>query len=102
MHRGALAAVEHTDLYGVSVGRKAHLAAERVYLPDKMALSGAAYRRIAGHVSHPVKIYGETYSIGPQPRRGQRRFNAGMPGAYYGHIGLSSVKFHFLSFIFLV
>ena len=53
------------------VRRNAHLAAQRIQLPDQMALPGAANGRIAGHIAYGIQVDSENNSFEPQPRRGQ-------------------------------
>ena len=54
MDSGALARVEHAELYAGLVRIDAHLAAERIELAHEMALARAANGGVAGHVAHRV------------------------------------------------
>ena len=50
----AFATVEHPVLDAGMVGRRPHLAPQRVQLPHQVPLSGAADGGVAGHISHGV------------------------------------------------
>ena len=77
------------------VSRRAHLAPQRVQLPHKVPLSGAADGGVAGHVAHRIQIDGKAHRLQSQTRRGQRCLDAGMARADDGNIKLSRNKlFH--------
>ena len=70
VYGGTLAAVEHPELNARFVRRFAHLAAERVQLPDKMPFAGAADGGVARHIPDAVEIHCEANGGKPEPRRG--------------------------------
>ena len=92
-HGGALAAVQKAILDAGAVGGLCHLAAERVQLAHKMALTRAADGGVAGHIAHRVKVDGETDRFLPQPRACERGFNAGMARADDGDVVVAGKKF---------
>ena len=94
VHRRALAPVEHPALQEGGVRRLAHLAAQRVDFPHQVALGGAANRGVAGHIADGVERHGEDGGFGAQPRRRQRRLDAGVPRADDGHLIASHCVFH--------
>jgi hypothetical protein len=96
-----LALVQQSVLDAALVCRLGHLAAQRVQLPDKVALARATDGGIAGHIAHRIQIDGEHDGFHAQPGGGQRRLDAGMACAHYGDIKLSGEKFRHnrLSFV---
>ena len=89
----ALSAVQHPVLYGCSVRRLSHLAAEAVELAHEVALRRSAYRGVAGHIAHRVKIDGKAYHPRTEPCGGQSGLDPGMARADYGDVAVASVVF---------
>ena len=85
-HGGALAAVQKAILDAGAVGGLCHLAAERVQLAHKMALTRAADGGVAGHEGDGIQIEREQQRIQPHSCTGQRRFTARMARADDGNI----------------
>ena len=56
MHRGALAAVEHTVLNAGRIRRPGHLSAQCIDLSNEVSLGRAADGRIARHIAYSVQI----------------------------------------------
>ena len=81
VHGRAFAAIEQAELDAGGVDRPAHRAPQRVDLADNLPLGHAADRRIATHLRHGIAVGGQQSRARPHPRRGQRRFTAGMAGA---------------------
>ena len=94
VHRRALAQVEHPALDGAGVGGAAHLPAQGVDFPDKVALGRAADAGVAGAVAHGVQVDGKDNSRAPQPCGGQGGLYAGVPRADNGNIKGTSVVSH--------
>ena len=94
VHRRALAQVEHPALDGAGVGGAAHLPAQGVDFPDKVALGRAADAGVAGAVAHGVQVDGKDNSRAPQPCGGQGGLYAGVPRADDGNIKGTSVVNH--------
>ena len=96
------APVEQAVLDAGLVGGLAHLAAQRVQLPDEMALAGAADGGVAGHIAHRVQIYGEAQGAHPHPGSGQGSLDAGVAGTDDGDIKFSRViSFHKIGFLWV-
>ena len=94
-HRRAFGAVEHPVLDAGAIRSAGHFTAQRVQLPDKVSLAGAADGGVAGHIAHRVQIDGEADGAHPQPRRCQRRLDARVTGSDNGDIKFSRKKlFH--------
>ena len=93
-HGGALAAVQKAILDAGAVGGLCHLAAERVQLAHKMALTRAADGGIAGHIADRVQIDRKHDGLQPHPRAGQSGLDPGVARADHGHVVPASVKFH--------
>ena len=91
MNSRAFALVQHPILDTGEVSRKTHLTAQRIQLPDQMALACAADGRVAGHIAHRVQIDGKNDGVKSQPGSGQRRFNACVAGADDSYITFSCV-----------
>ena len=92
---GTLAPVEQPVLDTGLVRGLAHLAAQRVQLPDEMALSGAADGGVAGHIAHRVQIDGEAQGPHSHPGGGQCGLDAGVAGTHHSDIKFSRViSFH--------
>ena len=94
VYRRALAQVEHPALDGAGVGGAAHLPAQGVDFPDKVALGRAANAGVAGAVAHGVQVDGKDNSRAPQPCGGQGGLYAGVPRADNGNIKGTSVVSH--------
>lgn len=90
---GALATVQQPILDAGLVGGLPHLASQSVQLPDQMALAGAAYGGVTGHVTHRIQVDGKADGFHPQPGGGKGCLDAGMARANDGDIILSRVKF---------
>ena len=86
VHRRAFATVEHAVLDTGRVGRARHLTAQRVDLAHQMPLRRAADRRIARHVADRIQIDRKAGRMHPEPRRGERSFNARVPRADYNDV----------------
>ena len=80
MDSWTLAQIQHPVLDTAVVGGNAHLTAQRVQLPDKVALAGAADGGVAGQIRHRVQIDGEKDGVTAQPCGGQCGFDARMTG----------------------
>ena len=65
----------------VAVDGPAHGPAQGVDLPDDLPLGDAADGRVAAHPGDRIEPRGQQRGIRPQPRRGQRRLDAGVSGA---------------------
>ena len=94
MHRGTLAAVEHTALQEGGVRRQPHFAAQRVDFPHQMPLGGAADGGVTGHIADPVQIDGENRRGAAQPRRRQTRLNTRVSRADNRHLIFRFQKGH--------
>ncbi len=81
VHGRALAAIEQAELDAGGVDCPAHRPPQRVNLADNLPLGHAADRRIATHLRHGIAVGGQQRRARPHPRRRQRRFTPGMPGA---------------------
>ena len=81
-----LARVQHPKLDAGGVGIEPHHAAERVDFPDHVALRKTADRGIARHLADRIGVLGEHQGLAAKPRRGHRRFNAGMARANDNHV----------------
>jgi hypothetical protein len=90
---GAFARVEHADLDRGAVGVTGHLAAERIYLADDMALGRAADRGVARHEGYRVEVHREQERAVPHARGGQGRLAPGVPPAYYDDIVVSGHRY---------
>ena len=88
---GAFALIQHPVLDAAVVCRHAHFAAQRIQLPDQMALAGAADGGIAGHIAHGVQIDGKEDGMQPQPGGGQRGLDARVTRTDDGHVTASSI-----------
>ena len=87
-HRRALARVEGAELDPRLVGGDRHGAAQRIDLPDQVALADAADRGVAGHLAERLDGVREQQRAGARARRGERRLGAGMPAAHHDHVEL--------------
>ena len=74
MYCRTLSSVEHFTLDHRRVDVLSHFAAEGVNFPDKMALAGAADRRVARHHRHGIQIDGQQQRLVALARRGQSGF----------------------------
>ena len=97
MHRRALAAVEHAELDAGGVDGLAHHAAQGVDLADDLPLGDAADGRVAAHLGDGVAVRRQQAVPRPEPRRRQRRLDAGMAGADHEHVVLVVASAYFVS-----
>jgi hypothetical protein len=86
VYGGAFAAVENAVLDTASVGGFAHLTAKSVNFPHQTALSRTSDGRVAGHISHSVKLCGKTNNRTTQAVSRQRGFNTRMARADYRNV----------------
>ena len=77
----AFAFIQHPVLDAGVVCGNTHLPAQRVQLPDQVALAGAADGRIAGHIAHRVQRHGKQHRLQPHAGASQCRFDAGVTRA---------------------
>ena len=94
MDGGAFAPVEHPVLDAGMVSRRAHLAPQRVQLPHKVPLSGAADGRVAGHISHGVQIDGKENGVIAQPCGGKGGFDSRVSRPDHGNVTAARVIAH--------
>jgi len=100
MHRRTFPAVEHPRLQEIRIRCTAHLAAERINFPHEMPFRRATNRWVAGHISHPVEVYGKNQSgvnvekavEKVEKSRGEGISLAGMGGPRYNETGKSGVR----------
>ncbi len=85
-HRRALAGVQGAELDAGLVRRARHGPAERVDLPDQVALTDAADRRIAAHLPERLDALSQKKRTRAHPRGGQRGLRAGMASANDDHV----------------
>ena len=78
-HRQALAGVEVLELDRGRVGGQRHRPAERVDLPNEVALGLAADGRVARHATDRAGHQRHQDGRHPEPRRGQRGLDPGVP-----------------------
>ena len=103
LHRRAFGGVEQTHLDLSGIGIDAHLAAEGVDLPYHMALGGPAHAGVTGHESDMVEAQRQQKGLHAQPRRGQRRFDAGMAAADDDNIVIScEICVHDFTFLYKI
>ena len=86
MHRRPFGHVQHLGLDKGAVNILAHLAAQRIDLPDDMSLGASADIGIAGHERNTLHTDGKHDCLKPQSGTGQRGLAAGMTGAYHDNI----------------
>ena len=84
--RRSFRSIEHLGLDESAVDDLGHLAAERVHLPDQMALGSAADLRVAGHHRHMVNMQRKDSCLKPQARAGKRRLAARVAGTHHDHV----------------
>ena len=94
MDGGAFAPVEHPVLDAGMVSRRAHLAPQRVQLPHKVPLSGAADGGVAGHISHGVQIDGKENCVIAQPCGGKGGFDSRVSRPDHGNVTAARVIAH--------
>jgi hypothetical protein len=80
-HRRAAATVQQPELDPATVRQATHNAAQRIDLPDEMALGKAADRGIAGHTGHGVGLQRHENDRAAHTGRGQGGFAACMSRA---------------------
>ncbi len=86
--RRAAAAIEQLELDPGRVDRTPHQPAERIDLPDQVALCRAADGRVARHVrDRALRERAQTDAL-PKTRGGPRGLHAGMPGANHHDVEL--------------
>ena len=71
---------------GGGIGNQSHLSAQRIDLPDDLSLGNSAHRRVAAHLGKTVQIRREKENGRAHPRRGKRRFAAGVSAANHNHV----------------
>ena len=81
VHGGPFSPVEHPELDAGPVDGPAHRPAQGVDLADDLPLGDAADRRVAAHPGDRIQPAGQKRGPSPQPRRRQRRLDAGMSAA---------------------
>jgi len=86
LHRGTLFRVEKPELDAGLVDREAHLAAQNINFPDKMAFPQSADGRIARHSPHLGGIVGHQSGAGPHSGRRQGRLEAGVAAAHHDDV----------------
>src|SRR5260370_11404714 len=94
VHRRALRLVEHAELDSAGVDALAHLAAEGIDLADNLSLGDAADGRVAAHLRDGVGAHRQERGAQPHPGGGQRRLDAGMPGADDDHVEIEGERIH--------
>ena len=94
MDGGAFAPVEHPVLDAGMVSRRAHLAPQRVQLPHKVPLSGAADGGVAGHISNGVQIDGKENGVIAQPGGGKGGFDSRVSRPDHGNVTAARVIAH--------
>ena len=88
------APVEHPVLDAGMIGRRAHLAPQRVQLPHQVSLAGAADGGVAGHIPHGVQIDGKENGMAAQPCGGKGSFDSRVPRSDHGNITAARVIAH--------
>jgi hypothetical protein len=77
--RRPLGLVEPAELDAGAIDDLGHLAAERVDLPDQVALGDPADGRVARHVGDGLEVAGQDQRARAQAGGGERRLAAGVP-----------------------
>ena len=95
MHRRTLSPVEHTALDKTGVGGFTHFSAESVNLADKVSLSRAADRGIAGHIRDIVQRNCKHDGFRTQPRRRKSRLHTRVSRADHGNVVAVYIMTHF-------
>ena len=90
----AFAPVQHPVLDTGMVGRRAHLAPQRVQLPHQVSLSGAADGGVAGHISHGVQVDGKENGMVAQPGGGKGGFDSRVSRPDHGNVTAARVIAH--------
>ncbi len=85
-NRRSLLCVKHSKLEASHVGCTAHLATQRINLPDQMSFCQSADGWIARHLSNSVEVDCEKQSFATHSCGGQCRLNAGMASPDDDHI----------------
>src|SRR6202011_5296391 len=73
--------VQGSELYSASIRGARHGPAERIYLPDQMALADASNGRIAAHLAERLDALSQQESAHAHSSGCQCRFRAGMAAA---------------------
>ena len=81
VHRGPLAAIEHSKLDAGSIDGHSHGAAEGVDFANDLSLPNPADGRVTTHLTNRVAVGREQSRFRPQPRSSEGCLRASMAGA---------------------
>ncbi len=97
-HSRTFASIQHSELYGRTVGHYARHTSERVDFTHYLTLGNASYGRIAAHLCNLVHIHCYEQGASAYPGRGMRSLATGMAGANYYYI---KIKCQFILIVYI-